>query len=86
MDHDHFPDDLLKDQTAWYLAYDELARDSARSQTDARRRLLELSRRIAGQAFWRTPDGTPAARVALKEIARAGMGRARDARRSEVCR
>lgn len=71
MDRDRFPRDLLKDQTAWYLTYDELAHASGSSHTDARRRLLELSRRIAGHSFWETPSGTPAARVALKEIARA---------------
>ncbi|MBT2396268.1 hypothetical protein [Streptomyces sp. ISL-100] len=71
MDRDRFPSDLLRDQTAWYLTYDELAHASASSQTGARRRLLELSRRIAGHSFWETPAGTPAARVARKEIARA---------------
>ncbi|MFD4479460.1 hypothetical protein ACFWPU_25545 [Streptomyces sp. NPDC058471] len=71
MDRDHFPKDLLKDQAAWYFTYDELAVAPGGSQTAARRRLLELSRRVAGHPFWETPAGTPAARVALKEIARA---------------
>ncbi|MEV2253482.1 hypothetical protein AB0I94_23380 [Streptomyces sp. NPDC050147] len=70
MDRDRFPTDLLKDQTAWYLTYDELAVAPAGAQTAARRRLLELSRRVVGHPFWQTPAGTPAARVALKEIAR----------------
>lgn len=71
MDRDRFPSDLLKDQIAWYLTYDELAVDPAGAQTAARRRrLLELSRRVAGHPFWKTPAGTPAARMALKEIAR----------------
>ncbi|MFH8487728.1 hypothetical protein [Streptomyces longisporoflavus] len=71
MDRDHFPEDLLEDQTAWYLTYDELAFAPAGSRTSARRRLLELSRRVVGHPFWETPAGTPAARVALKEVARA---------------
>ncbi|MFE0381808.1 hypothetical protein ACFW1M_41055 [Streptomyces inhibens] len=71
MDRDRFPSDLLKDQTAWYITYDDLAVTPAGSQTAARRRLLELSRRVAGHPFWKTPAGTPAAQVALKEIARA---------------
>ncbi|WP_158092653.1 hypothetical protein [Streptomyces platensis] len=32
-----------------------------------RRRLLEVSRRIADHPYWQTLQGTPAARVALKE-------------------
>ncbi|WP_031102376.1 hypothetical protein [Streptomyces sp. NRRL S-146] len=72
MDRDHFPSDLLKDQSAWYVTYDELATDPAGTQTAARRRrLLELSRLVAGHPFWKTSAGTPAARMALKEIARA---------------
>lgn len=74
MDRVHFPSDLLSDQIAWYLTYDELADAPAGSQTAARRRLLALSRRITGHPFWRTSAGTPAARVALKEIARAQTG------------
>ncbi|WP_268814630.1 hypothetical protein [Streptomyces olivochromogenes] len=30
-----------------------------------------LSRRIAGHPYWQTAAGTPAARMALKELARA---------------
>ncbi|WP_308358554.1 hypothetical protein [Streptomyces cucumeris] len=35
-----------------------------------RRRLQELSARIAGHPFWDCPSGTPAAPMALKEHAR----------------
>ncbi|GGW94943.1 hypothetical protein [Streptomyces noursei] len=75
MDRDHFPSDLLKDQSAWYLIYDQLATDPAGTRTAARRRrLLELSRRVTGHPFWKTSAGTPAARMALKKIARAQTG------------
>ncbi|MFJ4769937.1 hypothetical protein ACIP88_12565 [Streptomyces uncialis] len=36
-----------------------------------RRRLLALSARISAHPYWDTPAGAPAARVALKETARA---------------
>lgn len=35
-----------------------------------RRRLLDLSRLLAGHPYWQTTAGTPAARKALKELAR----------------
>jgi hypothetical protein len=68
-----FPPDLLKTQTAWYTTYRALA-DTPPTGTGAaahRRRLLVLSARITSHPFWDSPAGTPAARVALKEIARA---------------
>ena len=64
-----FPHDLLAAQTAWYAVYDQLAATTAGGAAH-RRRLLELSRRITAHPFWQTPAGTPAARVALKELAR----------------
>ncbi|WP_256105840.1 hypothetical protein [Streptomyces sp. ODS05-4] len=72
MDAHDFPLDLLEAQTCWYVTYGELAdAEPAASPTAARRRLLELSGRIAGHPFWRGPAGTPAARMELKEIAHA---------------
>ncbi|MFK8906222.1 hypothetical protein [Streptomyces sp. YS-3] len=65
----HFPHDLLAAQTAWYAVYDQLATTAVGGATH-RRRLLELSRRITAHPFWQSPAGTPAARVALKELAR----------------
>ncbi|MCX5387294.1 hypothetical protein [Streptomyces sp. NBC_00083] len=66
-----FPSDLVEAQTAWYATYWELATAAPAVSTAAhRRRLQELSRRIAGHPYWQTPAGTPAARMALKELAR----------------
>ncbi|MFK8907777.1 hypothetical protein [Streptomyces sp. YS-3] len=65
----HFPHDLLAAQTAWYTVYHQLATTAADGAAH-RRRLLELSRRITAHPFWQSPAGTPAARVALKELAR----------------
>ncbi|MFH9068372.1 hypothetical protein [Streptomyces alboflavus] len=68
--HRHrFPNDLLEAQTAWYVTYRGLATAPAASTTSLRRRLLRLSRLIAGHPYWQTSAGTPAARVALKEQA-----------------
>ncbi|WP_282688625.1 MULTISPECIES: hypothetical protein [unclassified Streptomyces] len=65
-----FPPDVLRDQTAWYSTYRQLADGApAASPTEGRRRLLELSARIADHPFWRGPAGTPAARMELKELA-----------------
>ncbi|GAA0611809.1 hypothetical protein [Streptomyces crystallinus] len=69
MDRYAFPHDLLAAQTAWYAVYEQLA-TTADGDTTHRRRLLELSRRITAHPYWQSPAGTPAARVALKELAR----------------
>ncbi|MEU5975513.1 hypothetical protein [Streptomyces sp. NPDC047315] len=72
-----FPADLLETQIAWYVVYGQLAAASSVYGVAAhRRRLLQLSSRIAGHPYWLSPAGTPAARVALKEAARelAGVG------------
>jgi hypothetical protein len=66
-----FPEDLVKTQTAWYVTYGRLANEDNGGAAEQRRRLLQLSQRIAGHPFWQSPAGTPAARVALKELARA---------------
>ncbi|KUF18932.1 MULTISPECIES: hypothetical protein [Streptomyces] len=70
MDRHTFPPDLLAYQTAWYVTYGQLASAPAESGGAARRRrLLRLSRVIAAHPYWQTRAGTPAARVALKELA-----------------
>ncbi|MCX5441382.1 hypothetical protein OHB53_08365 [Streptomyces sp. NBC_00056] len=66
----HFPSDLLKAQTSWYVTYEQLATGPLDDAAAQRRRLLRLSRLIAGHPYWTTSAGTPAARMALKEIAR----------------
>lgn len=66
-----FPSDLVATQTAWYVTYGRLATGDNSGAAEQRRRLLQLSQRIADHAFWQSPAGTPAARVALKELARA---------------
>ncbi|WP_037886898.1 hypothetical protein [Streptomyces viridochromogenes] len=66
-----FPADLVATQTDWYVTYGQMATESSSGAAEQRRRLLQLSQRIADHAFWRSPAGTPAARVALKELARA---------------
>ena len=66
-----FPEDLVETQTAWYVTYGRLANEDNGGAAEQRRRLLQLSQRIAGHPFWQSPAGTPAARVALKELARA---------------
>ncbi|GAA1376756.1 hypothetical protein ACFPK5_00810 [Streptomyces beijiangensis] len=71
-----FPPDLMEAQAAWYLTYDRLATGPQDGTAGHRRRLLDLSRHIAAHPYWQTPAGTPAARVALKEMARAGTSRA----------
>ncbi|MGD6757312.1 hypothetical protein [Streptomyces sp. BH105] len=71
MDAALFPADLLEDQTAWYVTYWQLAEaPPAHGTAVRRRRLQELSGRIAAHTYWTTPAGTPAARMALKELAR----------------
>ncbi|MEU4794789.1 hypothetical protein [Streptomyces sp. NPDC023327] len=70
MNSDAFPPDLLEAQTAWYTTYGQLAATAAHGSAVHRRRLLRLSRQIAAHPYWETPEGTPAARVALKELAR----------------
>ncbi|MFI8930651.1 hypothetical protein ACIG3E_23605 [Streptomyces sp. NPDC053474] len=77
MDRHTFPADLLKAQEAWYVTYQHLADVPTSGAAAHRRRLLRLSRLIAAHPYWQTPHGTPAARVALKEQARAQAAEAR---------
>ncbi|GGO55447.1 hypothetical protein GCM10012287_46740 [Streptomyces daqingensis] len=71
MDANAFPHDLLEAQTAWYATYWRLANAASdQGTTGHRRRLQQLSRLIADHPYWQTPAGTPAARMALKELAR----------------
>jgi len=70
-----FPRDLVEAQADWYATYWLLADPSSANATAAhRRRLQQLSTRIAAHPYWQTPAGTPAARLALKEIARTRTG------------
>ena len=72
MDADAFPRDLLEAQRDWYVTYWRLANaTSSHGTTEHRRRLQQLSRRIAGHSYWQTSAGTPEVRMALKELARA---------------
>lgn len=68
-----FPSDLLETQTAWYRTYRHLAETATSTSGTAahRRTMIALSARIAAHPYWDTPAGTPAARVTLKETARA---------------
>ncbi|NLU69444.1 hypothetical protein [Streptomyces sp. HNM0574] len=71
MERQPFPPDLVEAQIAWYATYWQLASgDPAAGTTQGRRRLRELSVRIAGHPYWRTAGATPAARMELKELAR----------------
>ncbi|MEU2561360.1 hypothetical protein ABZ626_18795 [Streptomyces longispororuber] len=65
-----FPTDLLEAQTAWYITYRQLATAAPGAGAAHRRRLLRLSRLITSHPYWQTSAGTPAARMALKELAR----------------
>lgn len=72
MDVNDFPGDLLEAQRDWYRTYWRLANAaSGHGTTEYRQRLQRLSRLIAGHPYWKTPAGTPKARMALKELARA---------------
>ncbi|MEV0093723.1 hypothetical protein [Streptomyces sp. NPDC050738] len=72
MERHPFPRDLLQAQTAFYVTYVQLAARPSSEATAGRQRLLQLSQLIDAHPYWRTPAGTPAARVALREAARAG--------------
>ncbi|MQY14626.1 hypothetical protein SRB5_47950 [Streptomyces sp. RB5] len=65
-----FPDDLLRAQRDWYTVYRLLAHAAPGTPTTAlRRRMYQLSVRVAAHPFWDTEAGTPAARVRLKQAA-----------------
>ncbi|SDM50619.1 hypothetical protein [Streptomyces wuyuanensis] len=65
-----FPPDLLRLQTDWIRTYEALAqRAPTESTTALRRRLIELSCRLAGHDFWAGPGGT-AERASLRRTAR----------------
>ncbi|WHM41109.1 hypothetical protein [Streptomyces sp. BPTC-684] len=71
-----FPADLIEAQTAWYAAYRQLATQATRAAgtTTQRRRLQQLSVRLAAHPYWRTQAGrAPSARMALKELVRSGV-------------
>ncbi|MFI1198017.1 hypothetical protein K2224_21195 [Streptomyces sp. BHT-5-2] len=66
-----FPSDLVRAQSAWYAAYQELAAEESPARTAVlRRRLQRLSVQIATHPYWADiPGHAPAARMALKELA-----------------
>ncbi|WP_432073160.1 hypothetical protein [Streptomyces wuyuanensis] len=65
-----FPPDLLRLQIDWIRTYEALARQAPTESTTAlRRRLIELSCRLAGHDFWAGPGGT-AERASLRRTAR----------------
>ncbi|WP_203674253.1 MULTISPECIES: hypothetical protein [unclassified Streptomyces] len=70
-----FPDDLVQTQRAWYAAYGQLAirpsHSTAAQTTVLRRQLTRLSVRISTHPYWAAhPGRPPAARMALRELAR----------------
>lgn len=70
-----FPDDLVHAQRDWYAAYGQLAarpsHGTAAQTTVLRRHLTRLSVRISTHPYWVTHAGrAPAARMALREVAR----------------
>lgn len=72
MDDTAFPQDLVQAQRDWNATYQALAATRSQSHTALRRDLLRLSVRIRGHPFWGAcPAGVPAARVRLREEARA---------------
>ncbi|MFE5301875.1 hypothetical protein [Streptomyces sp. NPDC056632] len=74
MEHYPFPRDLVRTQKAWSATYAALAAVGNGSTTVLRRRLLHLSVELWWHPFWQTPGAGPAARVELRELARAGRG------------
>lgn len=74
MQSDVFPLDLVRVQAAWADTYAELASAGTGSTTVLRRRLLRLSVRLWWHPFWETAGAGPGARVALRELVRAGHG------------
>ncbi|MFF3943140.1 hypothetical protein [Streptomyces phaeofaciens] len=66
-----FPDDLVQTQRAWNLTYRALAAPRPRNTTVLRRRLLHLSVRLWWHPYGTTVPSALAARVRLRETARA---------------
>ncbi|MFF4347882.1 hypothetical protein [Streptomyces sp. NPDC001530] len=74
MAHTTFPPDLIETQRDWIRTYEALARRPLHTAA-LRRRLQELSSRLASHPFWDTGVGrSPAARVELRRQARAEEG------------
>lgn len=68
-----FPSDLVQAQREWHHTYAQLAAEPAHAAV-LRRRLLWLSCRLFWHPYWRTgPGRSPAARVELRELARAAQ-------------
>jgi hypothetical protein len=71
MAHTSFPPDLIRAQRDWNRTYEALARRPLHTAA-LRRRLQELSVRLAAHPFWETEAGrSPAARVELRRRVRA---------------
>lgn len=71
MDAPDFPDDLVQTQRAFNAAYAALAMSLPRDTTALRRHLLHLSVRLQWHSHWRTTSSVPAARMRLRQTARA---------------
>ncbi|MFD9099107.1 hypothetical protein [Streptomyces collinus] len=71
MDATSFPDDLVQTQAAFHATYAALAAPHRGDTTALRRRLLRLSVRLWWHPYWDTTPSVPAARMELRQLARA---------------
>lgn len=70
MAHRTFPLELMQTQRDWNRTYQALARRPLET-TALRRRLQELSSRLASHPYWHTQAGrSPAAKVELRRLVR----------------
>ncbi|MET9954473.1 hypothetical protein ABZ135_23420 [Streptomyces sp. NPDC006339] len=74
MEHQPFPLDLVRTQTAWTATYTALAAPGPGGTTALRRRLLRLSTRLYWHPYWATPGAGTAGRVELRARVREGRG------------
>ncbi|MET9373968.1 hypothetical protein ABZX98_07435 [Streptomyces sp. NPDC002992] len=74
MEHQPFPLDLVRTQTAWTATYAALAAPGPGGTTVLRRRLLRLSTRLYWHPHWSALDAGPAGRVELRALVREGCG------------
>ena len=74
MEHQPFPLDLVRTQTAWTATYAALAAPGPGGTTALRRRLLRLSTRLHWHTHWAAHGAGPAGRVELRALVRGGRG------------